>query len=82
MESPWGTLFHSSNAWGLGFKTADQLYFKFEKVHIVFNLNISLNWHLGAQTYSCKKKRGYFLGGPVAKTPSTGGLGSIPWSGN
>ena len=56
MESPWGTLFHSSNAWGIGFKTADQLYFKFEKVHIVFNLNISLNWHLGAQTYSCKKK--------------------------
>ena len=57
MESPWGTLFHSSHAWGLGFKTADQLYFKFEKVHIVFNLNISLNWHLGAQTYSCKKKK-------------------------
>ena len=41
---------------GLGSGLLINFYFKFEKVHIDFNLNISLNWHLVAQTYLCKKK--------------------------
>ena len=68
---------------GLGSGLLINFYFKFEKVHIDFNLNISLNWHLVAQTYLCKKSvwGGYIPGGPVAKTPNTGGLGLIPGQG-
>lgn len=46
---------------GLGSGLLINFYFKFEKVHIDFNLNISLNWHLVAQTYLCKKKVGEVL---------------------